>query len=78
MLDFMNDPDVIQESFEDYYQTTILADETDPDKLHDLRGALDQRQVYSWEQVDGFVEAYLNGATGPSWTPRWTSAWRST
>ena len=62
VLDFMNDPDVIQESFEDYYQTTILAGETDPDKLHDLRGALDQRQVYSWEQVDGFVEAYLNGA----------------
>ena len=62
VLDFMNDPDVIQASFEDYYQTTILADETDPDKLHDLRGALDQRQVYSWEQVDGFVEAYLNGA----------------
>ena len=62
VLDFMNNPDVIQASFEDYYQTTILADETDPDKLHDLRGALDQRQVYSWEQVDGFVEAYLNGA----------------
>ena len=62
VLDFMNDPDVIQASFEDYYQTTILAGKTDPDKLHDLRGALDQRQVYSWEQVDGFVEAYLNGA----------------
>ena len=62
VLDFMNDADVIQASFEDYYQTTILADETDPDKLHDLRGALDQRQVYSWNQVDGFVEAYLNGA----------------
>ena len=62
VLDFMNDPDSIQESFEDYYQTTILADETDPDKLHDLRGTLDQRQVYSWNQVDGFVEAYLNGA----------------
>ena len=62
VLDFMNDPDAIQASFEDYYQTTILADETDPDKLHDLRGTLDQHQIYSWNQVDGFVEAYLNGA----------------
>ena len=62
VLDFMNDPDAIQASFEDYYQTTILADETDPDKLHDLRGTLDQHQVYSWNQVDEFVEAYLNGA----------------
>ena len=62
VLDFMNNPDIIQKSFEDYYQTTILAEETDPDKLHDILGTLDQRQVYSWEQVDGFVEAYLNGA----------------
>ena len=38
VLDFMNDADVIQASFEDYYQTTILADETDPDKLHDFAG----------------------------------------
>ena len=37
VLDFMNNPDAIQSAFEDYYQTTILADETDPDKLHDLR-----------------------------------------
>ena len=62
VLDFMNNPDAIQAAFENYYQTTILADETDPNKLHDLRGTLDQRQVYSWEQVDAFVEAYLNGA----------------
>ena len=46
----------------DYYQTIILAEETDPDKLHDILGTLDQHQVYSWNQVDGFVEAYLNGA----------------
>ena len=62
VLDFMNNPNAIQAAFEGYYQTTILADETDPDKLHDLRGTLDQRQVYSWEQVDAFVETYLNGA----------------
>ena len=62
VLDFMNNPDAIQAAFENYYQTTILADETDPNKLHDLRGTLDQRQVYYWEQVDAFVEAYLNGA----------------
>ena len=62
ILDFMNNPDAIQAAFEDYYQTTILANETDPNKLHDLRGMLDQRQVYSWEQVDAFVEAYLDGA----------------
>ena len=43
VLDFMNNPDAIQAAFEDYYQTTILSEETDPDKLHDLRGSLEQR-----------------------------------
>ena len=39
VLDFMNDVDTIQEAFADYYRTTILSAETDPNKLHDLKGA---------------------------------------
>ena len=70
VLDFMNNPDAIQASFQDYYQTTILSEEMDPDKLHDLRGTLDQRQVYSWEQIDGFVEAFLNGVDRSELDPR--------
>jgi len=62
VLDFMNDSDTIQESFADYYRTTILADETDPDKLHDLQNDLDEYQVYSSEQIDAFVGLYLDGA----------------
>lgn len=62
VLDFMNDSDTIQEGFADYYRTTILAEETDPDKLHDLQADLDDKQVYSTEQIDDFVERYLGGA----------------
>ena len=47
VLDFMNDTDTIQEAFADYYRTTILSEETDPNKLHDLKAALDGYQVYS-------------------------------
>ena len=61
VLDFMNSTEVIQESFADYYQTTVLSDETDPNKLHDLKAGLDQPQVYSQEQIDNFVQLYLNG-----------------
>ena len=61
VLDFHNDADEIKEAFADYYRTTILADETDPNKLHDLKAALDGRQVYSDEQVHNLVESYLNG-----------------
>ncbi len=62
VLDFMNDADDIKASFEDYYRTTILSDETDPNKLHDLKTRLDGYQVYSWEQVDELVALYLGGA----------------
>ncbi|MDX8411023.1 MAG: type I restriction endonuclease subunit R [Mariprofundaceae bacterium] len=62
VLDFMNDTDTIQESFADFYRTTILADETDPDRLHDLQSDLDGYQVYAPEQIDEFVRLYLDGA----------------
>jgi type I restriction enzyme R subunit len=62
ILDFMNDADTIQQAFADYYRTTILADETDPDKLHDLQAALDGYQVYSTAQIEALVTLYLDGA----------------
>ena len=62
VLDFMNDPAMIQDAFADYYRTTILADETDPNKLHDLKARLDGYQVYSADQVDRLVALYLEGA----------------
>ena len=70
VLDFMNNPDTIQAAFENYYQTTILSEETDPDKLHDLRGTLDQYQIYSWEQIDEFAEAFLNDTDRSKLDPR--------
>jgi type I restriction enzyme R subunit len=62
VLDFMNDADTIQQAFADYYRTTILCEETDPNKLHDLKAALDGCQVYAPEQIGQFVELYLGGA----------------
>jgi type I restriction enzyme, R subunit len=62
VLDFMNDTDTIEYAFSDYYRTTVLAEETDPDKLHDLKAALDAYQVYAESQVDQLVELYLTGA----------------
>jgi type I restriction enzyme R subunit len=62
VLDFLNDVDTIQESFNRFYRTTILSKETDPNKLHDLKADLDARQVYSPAQVHDLVERYLGGA----------------
>ena len=60
VLDFYNDADTIRDAFAPYYRTTILAEETDPDKLHDLKAALDARQVYSPDQVERLVELFLS------------------
>jgi type I restriction enzyme R subunit len=62
VLDFVNDVDTIQEAFADYYRTTILAEETDPNKLHDLKAALDGYQVYAAALIGELVELYLGGA----------------
>ncbi|MCK6502114.1 type I restriction endonuclease subunit R [Myxococcota bacterium] len=62
VLDFMNDTEAIRASFEPFYRTTVLSGETDPNKLHDLKDALDARQVYDPSQVEELVARYLGGA----------------
>jgi type I restriction enzyme, R subunit len=62
VLDFQNNSVAITFAFQDYYRTTLLAEETDPNKLHDLKAALDAAQVYTPEQVQQVVELFLGGA----------------
>ena len=62
VLDFQNDTETIEKSFADYYRTTILSKETDPNKLHTLKGELDGYQVYAPELVHELVALYLGGA----------------
>jgi type I restriction enzyme, R subunit len=62
VLDFMNDSETMRAAFEDYYRTTILSDETDPNKLHNLKADLDGSQVYTRDEMDQFVTLYLGGA----------------
>jgi type I restriction enzyme R subunit len=62
VLDFQNNSEAITFAFQDYYRTTLLAEETDPNKLHDLKGALDAAQVYMPEQVTEVVALFLGGA----------------
>lgn len=62
VLDFQNNAEAITYAFQDYHRVTLLAEETDPNKLHDLKLALDRAQVYSPAQVDQLVGAFLTGA----------------
>ena len=62
VLDFLNDAETIRDAFADYYRATILADEADPNKLHDLQTDLDGAQVYSPGQVEDLARLYIGGA----------------
>lgn len=63
VLDFINDSENIQKDFERYYRTTILSEETDPNKLHIIQSDLESYQVFNWEQVDILVQKFLNKAS---------------
>ena len=69
ILDFSNDSATIQEAFEPYYRTTILSEETDQNKLHDLKSDLDGHQVYSQMQIDELVDLYLGNAARDTLDP---------
>ena len=56
VFDFVNDADEIKKSFDPFFETTILGEATDPNKLFDLQSSLDAFQVYTPEQVQEFSQ----------------------
>ena len=60
VLDFVNEAEEIQIAFQPYYQTTILKDETDPNRLYDLETELKAFGVYSDKDIDEFAEIFFN------------------
>ena len=54
VLDFVNEPDQIQEAFQQYYQTTMLPEETDQNRLYDLQGELEGFDLYDEETLNQF------------------------
>ena len=58
VLDFLNEPDQVQEAFQQYYQTTTLAEETDPNRLYDLQSQLEGFGLYDAETVEEFCRIF--------------------
>jgi type I restriction enzyme, R subunit len=61
VLDFANETDDIEKAFKPYFESTILGEATDPNKLYNLKDALDAFQVYDREQVEAFSDKILAG-----------------
>lgn len=60
VLDFVNKPGEILESFQPYYRTAQLEDVTDPNLVHELMTKLNKAGVYFWTEVEMFAEAFFN------------------
>ena len=61
VLDFANDPEMIRQSFQRYYKTTILEGESDVNKLNDLTGTIEAFNFYTQDDVDQVATLKLMG-----------------
>ena len=63
VLDFVNEPDEIQEAFKPYYETTI-AEPTDPNLLYNARDRMWDFKILVQSEIDAFTGALLAGGPG--------------
>ena len=62
VLDFVNEPEQVQEAFQGYYQTTTLAEETDPNRLYDLQNQLDGFDLYDEDTINQFCRIFYESS----------------
>ena len=61
VLDFFNKIEDIKSSFDPFYTSTTLTEETDINVLHELKDTLDDTGIYEQSEVDSFFEQYFKG-----------------
>jgi type I restriction enzyme R subunit len=59
VLDFVNDPDEIQEAFRQYYEGSVMGEEVDADKLYVSKAELDASGIYLHTEVDEFSRIFF-------------------
>lgn len=60
VLDFVNETEDIISSFQPYYTSTILSEETDPDKLYDMVYGIEQYNLYTKYELDEFCKVFYS------------------
>ncbi len=58
VLDFTNDRETIVDSFQPYYELTVMEETTDPNHLYDLKGKLDAAGIYHESEVEAFAKIF--------------------
>ena len=60
VLDFVNEPEQVQAAFQQYYQTTTLPEETDPNRLYDLQQRLEDFDLYNADTINQFCLVFYD------------------
>ena len=58
VLDFVNEPDMIRDSFKEYYEGTILSEETDPNRLYFIEQEVKKFNLFTGDLVEKFVDIF--------------------
>jgi type I restriction enzyme R subunit len=58
VLDFVNDAEEIQRSFQPYYEQTVVAETADPHQLYELQHRLEAAQIFWQTEVEAFCVAF--------------------
>ena len=69
ILDFYNTKDDIKDAFDPFYTATTLAEATDVNILHELKNTLLGIGVFDMDEVNEFIDLYVQGAEADQWVP---------
>lgn len=64
VLDFVNDPDEILKSFQEYYQTAKLLTVSDPNLIWDLKEKIQSAGIFTMVEVNLFAEVFFAQSKG--------------
>jgi len=60
VVDFFNDPDQIQEAFQQFHGETYLGEGTDPDVLHDMETRIRANLLFEATEVEEFAKVWFD------------------
>jgi len=60
VMDFANENEVIQKSFQPYYEKTLLSEATDPNLIYDLERQLEEFHVYERREIQDFSHLFFD------------------
>lgn len=59
VLDFVNNPDEIQEAFKVYFDGATMGEEVDPERLYEIKAELDESGIYRNDEIEAFCRVFF-------------------